>query len=135
LPDLQRRVCFLLALQPSVAAEPIAMEFLPRAVVDWIGRLALMPAHTHFAGLIESLRETDPGLAESLQAQATRDRGLLADLDVEAVRIEVEGALNQLRAQGVRDEVDRLAASGLQDEAARLRYAELLALRKTLSAP
>ena len=135
LPDLQRRVCFLLALQPSVAAEPIAMEFLPRAVVDWIGRLALIPAHTHFAGLIESLRETDPGLAESLQAQATRDRGLLADLDVEAVRIEVEGALNQLRAQGVRDEVDRLAASGLQDEAARLRYAELLALRKTLSAP
>jgi DNA primase len=135
LPDLQRRVCFLLALQPSVAAEPIAMEFLPRAVVDWIGRLALLPAQTHFAGLIESLRETDPGLAESLQAQATRDRGLLADLDVEAVRIEVEGALNQLRAQGVRDEVDRLAASGLQDEAARLRYAELLALRKTLSAP
>ena len=135
LPDLQRRVCFLLALQPSVAAEPIAMEFLPRAVVDWIGRLALLPAQTHFAGLIDSLRETDPGLAESLQAQATRDRGLLADLDVEAVRIEVEGALNQLRAQGVRDEVDRLAASGLQDEAARLRYAELLALRKTLSAP
>ena len=135
LPDLQRRVCFLLALQPSVAAEPIAMEFLPRAVVDWIGRLALLPAQTHFAGLIESLRETDPGLAESLQAQATRDRGLLADLDVEAVRIEVEGALNQLRAQGIRDEVDRLAASGLQDEAARLRYAELLALRKTLSAP
>jgi hypothetical protein len=125
----------LLALQPGMAVDPISTEFLPPVVVDWISRLAAMPAQMHFAGLIESLRETDPELAESLQAQAARDRGLLADLEVDALRTEFEGALNQLRAQGIRDEVDRLAASGLQDEASRLRYAQLLALRKSLSAP
>ena len=134
LPDLQRQVCFLLALQPTLSTQSISMEFLPKVVVDWMGRLAEMPAGTPFAGRLEALRQTDPELAASLQAQAARDRGLLADLDADALSIEVEGALSQLRVQGIREEVDRLAAAGLQDEASRHRYAELLALRKTFSA-
>ncbi|HYF60600.1 MAG TPA: hypothetical protein VEA81_16760, partial [Burkholderiaceae bacterium] len=133
LPDLQRRARLLLSLHPFLAREPWSGDFLPESVLDWIARLGGLPEGASFATLVETLRGEEPELAEALQAEAARDRGLLADLEPDEARREFEGALNQLRAQRVREEVDRLAAGGLADDEARARYAELQALRKALT--
>jgi DNA primase len=133
LPDLPRRVRLLLALHPALGREPWPTDFLPEPLTDWLGRLAVLPEGASFAQVVESVREGQPELAAALEAEAAQDRGLLADLEVADARKEVAGALNQLRVQRIRDEVDRLAQAGLVDEAQRARYAELQALRKSLT--
>ncbi len=133
LPDLQRQARLLLSLHPALAAEGWPTEFLPPAVTEWMERLAALPQGASFAGLLESLRQTDPEIAIALQEQVTRDRGLLADLSLDDARSEFEGALVQLRSQGLREAVDELARSGLQDEASRERYARLQEMRRALT--
>jgi len=133
LPDLERRARLLLSLHPALAREVWPDDFLPEPILRWIARLAGLPEGASFAALVESLRADEPALAAALEAEATRDRGLLAELEPDEARREFEGALNQLRSQRIRDEVDRLAAAGLADEAQRARYAQLQALRKALT--
>ncbi len=133
LPDLQRRARLLLALHPAVARDAWPTDFLPLAIVDWLARVAALPPGATFEALLVSLRGEAPELAEVLSAEAAQDRGLLAELGLEEARREFAGALNQLRVQQIRDEVDQLAAAGLEGEAQRLRYAELLALRKSFT--
>lgn len=133
LPDLERRARLLLSLHPTLAREVWPDDFLPDAILRWIARLADLPQGASFAALVESLRTDEPALAAALETEATRDRGLLAELELDEARREFEGALNQLRSQRIRDEVDRLAAAGLADEAQRTRYAQLQALRKALT--
>jgi DNA primase len=135
LPDLPRRARLLLALHPAIAQEPWSTDFLPEPVVDWIARLAALPAGASFAQLVESLRDTEPELSAALQAEAAQDRGLLAELEPEQAKREFEGALARMRDLRIREEVDRLAQAGLVDEAQRARYAELQALRKALTSP
>ena len=133
LPDLQRRARLLFALHPALAKEARQLEFVPEAMVAWLGRLAGLPGGASFAVLIESLRADQPELASALEVEATQDRGLLTELDIDEARREVDGALNQMRSQQIREEVDRLAQQGLDGEAERARYTELQALRKTLT--
>jgi hypothetical protein len=133
LPDLQRRARLLLALHPFLAHEAWSNDLLPESIIDWKDRLATLPSGASFAALIESIREPDPQLAAALEAEAAADRGLLSDLDPAEVKREFEGALNQLRLQRVRDEIDRLAAGGLQSDADRARYADLQSMRKALT--
>jgi DNA primase len=135
LPDLPRRVRLLLALHPALGREDWSPDFLPDSVTDWIARLAALAPGASFAQVVESMREAQPELAAALEDEAARDRGLLADLALEEARREVAGALNQLRGQRIRDEVDRLAQAGLIDAGQRARYAELQALRKALTSP
>jgi hypothetical protein len=135
LPDLPRRARLLLALHPAIAQEPWSTDFLPEPVIDWIARLAALPAGASFAQLVESLRDTEPELSAALQAEAAQDRGLLAELEPEQAKREFEGALARMRDLRIREEVDRLAQAGLVDEAQRARYAELQALRKALTSP
>lgn len=133
LPDLQRRARLLLALHPFLAAESWSDDLLPEPIIVWKARLATLPAGASFAALIESIREAAPGLAAALETEAAADRGLLSDLDPAEARREFEGALNQLRLQGVREEIDRLAAGGLQSGVDRERYADLQLMRKALT--
>jgi hypothetical protein len=133
LPDLQRRARLLLALHPFLAHEAWSNDLLPESIIDWKDRLATLPSGASFAALIESIREPDPQLAATLEAEAAADRGLLSDLDPAEVKREFEGALNQLRLQRVREEIDRLAAGGLQSDADRARYADLQSMRKALT--
>jgi DNA primase len=133
LPDLERRARLLLSLHPALAREAWPDDFLPDSILRWIARLGGLAEGATFAALVESLRADEPALAAALEAEATRDRGLLAELEPDEARREFEGALNQLRSQRIRDEVDRLAAAGLADEAQRARYAQLQALRKALT--
>jgi DNA primase len=133
LPDLQRRARLLLALHPFLAAQSWSDDLLPEPIIVWKARLAGLPAGASFAALIESIRDADPQLATALEAEAAADRGLLSDLDPAEARREFEGALNQLRLQGIREEIDRLAAGGLQSDADRERYADMQLMRKTLT--
>jgi hypothetical protein len=133
LPDLQRRARLLFALHPALAREAWQLDFVPEAVVAWLTRLAALPEGASFAALVESLRADQPELAAALEVEATQDRGLLAELGIDEARREVGGALNQMRTQQIREEVDRLAQQGLHGEAERARYTELQALRKTLT--
>jgi hypothetical protein len=133
LPDLQRRARLLLALHPFLAQESWSNDLLPEPIIDWTARLATLPSGASFGAVIESIREADPPLAAALEAEAAADRGLLSDLDPAEARREFEGALNQLRLQRVREEIDRLAAGGLQSEADRERYADLQSMRKALT--
>ena len=135
LPDLPRRARLLLALHPAIAHDAWPTDFLPEPVVDWIARLAALPPEASFAQLVESLRESDPELSAALQSEAAQDRGLLAELEPEQARREFEGALARMRDLRIKEEVDRLAEGGLVDEAQRARYAELQALRKSLTSP
>jgi DNA primase len=134
LPDLERRARLLLSLHPELAQQSWPEDFLPESILRWIARLAGLPPGATFAALVESLRVGEPALAAALESEAARDRGLLADLEPDEARREFEGALNQLRGQRIREEVDRLAAAGLADEEQRARYAQLQALRKALTA-
>jgi DNA primase len=133
LPDLQRRARLLLALHPFLAHEAWSNDLLPESIIDWKDRLATLPSGASFAALIESIREPDPQLAAALEAEVAADRGLLSDLDPAEVKREFEGALNQMRLQRVREEIDRLAAGGLQSDADRARYADLQSMRKALT--
>jgi hypothetical protein len=133
LPDLPRRARLLLSLHPVLARESWPTDFVPQAVVDWLGRVATLPEGASFAQLVESLRGEAPELAAALEAEAAQDRGLLAELGVDEARREFEGALARMREQRLREEVDRLAQGGLGDDVQRARYAELQALRKSLS--
>jgi len=133
LPDLQRRARLLLALHPFLAQESWSSDLLPEPIIVWTARLATLPSGASFAAVIESIREADPPLAAALEAEAAADRGLLSDLDPAEARREFEGALNQLRLQRVREDIDRLAAGGLQSEADRERYADLQSMRKALT--
>jgi DNA primase len=133
LPDLQRRARLLLALHPFLAQESWSNDLLPESIIVWKDRLATLPSGASFAALIESIREPDAQLAAALEAEAAADRGLMSDLDPSEARRELEGALNQLRLQRVREEIDRLAAGGLLSEADRKRYADLQSMRKALT--
>jgi DNA primase len=133
LPDLARRARLLAALHPALAQEPWDTEFLPPAVVDWLVRLASLPAGASFALLIESLRVQEPESAAALEREAAADRGLMADLALDEARKEFAGALTQMRSQRIRDETLRLVQQGLVDDAQRARYAQLQALRRGLT--
>ncbi len=133
LPDLPRRARLLAALHPALAQEPWDTEFLPPAVVDWLARLASLPAGASFALLIESLRVQEPESAAALEREAAADRGLMADLALDEARKEFAGALTQMRSQRIRDETLRLVQQGLVDDAQRTRYAQLQALRRGLT--
>jgi DNA primase len=134
-PDLQRRARLLVALHPALANEHWADDFLPPAIIAWLRQLAALPAGASFALLIETLRGDDPELAAALERDAADDGGLLSDLALDDARKEFSGALTQLRSQRMREESDRLVAAGLSDEVQRARYAELQALRKSLTTP
>jgi hypothetical protein len=124
-PDLTQRVRLLLALHPTLGHESWDPEFLPEPVVRWMQWLATLPEGTRFAGVLEALRNADPGAADILQAAALQDRGLIGDLTLEDARLEFQGACAQLRQQSVRAEIDRLVTTGLADETTRGRYAQL----------
>jgi hypothetical protein len=83
---------------------------------------------------VADLQGDQPEQAAALAAEMAQDRGLLAELALDEARQELAGALQQMRAQAMRAEVEGLVAAGLQTDAQRARYAELLARCKALTA-
>ncbi|MES2072805.1 MAG: DNA primase [Pseudomonadota bacterium] len=86
-----------------------------------------MGEHANFAALAENLRATgsdyDALIAEIAEQTET-------ELDV--VRLELTGAIRQIRAQVLKSEMERLAATGLREEADRIRYREVMQLQDQL---
>jgi hypothetical protein len=127
-----RRARLLVALHPALAKEAWEPEFLPAGLVEWLQRLAQLPAGASFALLVETLRAEEPELAAALEQDAAEDAGLMSDLALDDARNEFAGGLGQLRSRLILEEIDRLVAGGLSDAAHRARYAELQTLRKNL---
>jgi hypothetical protein len=133
-PDLLRRARLLLALHRSLAAHDWSTDFLPDPLIGWMTRLGGLPTDMSFESLVDSLRADEPVLAEELETEARLDRGLMAGLGEDEARSEFAGALDRLRVQQIKEDIDRLAAGGLGDDASRARYVALQGLLQTFSA-
>ena len=127
-----------LLLQRSDLWEPLGHEAhaLLTAQADphgtffaWLDRLIHDQGPLAPAALLEALRASgDPALAE-LDARV----GVLHAMPAgEAVRSELDTVLAQLRSQGIKDELERIAASGDLSPAAKARHRELLELLRQL---
>jgi DNA primase len=80
-----------------------------------------------FAALAEVLRGTGndfDGLITEIAGQG--------DIDPELARLELNGAIRQMRMQALRAEADHLVARGLADEASRQRWREIMGLLEQL---
>jgi len=128
-PELARRLRLLSALHPALALEAPDPEFVPAEVLEWLAWLRAQPAGSSLAAICESLRAEQPELIAGLQRDAAADRSMVAEMSLEEARAEFEGALAQLRARRIREELDAIVAGGLRTEADRTRYQQLLLLR------
>ena len=128
-PDLIRRVRLLAALHPALAAETPDAEFLPREVLAWLDLLRRQPEGSALTTICESLRDSHPELVAGLLRDAAADRSMIAEMNFEEASAEFEGALSQLRARSIREELDAIVARGIDDAEDRARYQELLSLR------
>jgi DNA primase len=126
---LGRQIMRLLVAHPLLAAEldQQAMDAVVQSAPDHAEMLAqliaasrAMGAHASFAVLAEHLREAGPDF-EPMIAEIAAE----SESDVDAARLELSGAIRQMRMQALKDELDGLAAGGLGDEAAKMRYREL----------
>jgi len=128
-PELARRLRLLSALHPALALESPEPDFVPAEVLEWLAWLRAQPAGSSLAAICESLRAEQPELVARLERDAAADRSMVAEMSLEEARAEFEGALAQLRARRIREELDAIVAGGLRTEADRARYQRLLLLR------
>lgn len=126
---LERQIMRLLVAHPLLAAEldqaalDVAMHFAPdRAdmLVQLVEMSREMGVHANFATLAELLRSAgsdfDPLIAEIAAETAS---------DVDVARLELVGAIRQLKMKVLTAEMDALSAAGLSGEQALSRYRDL----------
>ncbi|WP_175627085.1 MULTISPECIES: DNA primase [Oxalobacteraceae] len=126
---LERQIIRLLVAHPMLAGE------MDQAAVDAAVRLAPegeemlmqlvtmgrdMGAQANFAILAEMLRSSGSDL-EPLIAEIAAE----PESDVALARLELAGAIRQIKMQALRDELQQLVAGGLAGEAAQARFREL----------
>jgi DNA primase len=128
-PDLARRVRLLSALHPALALDDFDPSFVPSDLMAWIASLRAQPPGSSLASICESLRDSQPEVVAQLQRDAGADRTMVAEMTLEEARAEFAGALEQLRARSIREELDAIVARGVSDDADRARYQTLLSLR------
>ena len=128
-PAVARRARLIAALHPALAFDPVDEEFLPETLVRWLELLRQQPAGSSLAVICESLRAEHPQLVAALERDAAADRAMVAEMSLEEARAEFGGAIAQLRARGVREELAALVGRGLSDPAERERYQSLLSGR------
>ncbi|MBC3869128.1 DNA primase [Undibacterium oligocarboniphilum] len=86
-----------------------------------------MGAEAQFVALAERLRETGADFDELIAEVAGQ-----TDPDPELIRLELQGAIRQIRSQALKMEADQLVAGGLGTEAERARWREIMLLQDTL---
>ncbi|MBF8177615.1 DNA primase [Herminiimonas contaminans] len=126
---LERQIIRLLVAHPMLAGE------MDQAAIDAAVRLAPdgeemlmqlvtmardMGAQANFAILAEMLRSSGSDL-EPLIAEIAAE----PESDVALARLELAGAIRQIKMQALRDELQQLVAGGLAGEAAQARFREL----------
>ncbi|MFZ6647961.1 DNA primase [Undibacterium sp. TJN25] len=133
---LERQIMRILMAHPVLASMMDAAVLADAALLapdgaEMLTQLATiaysMGEHANFAALAENLRATgsdyDALIAEIAEQTET-------ELDV--VRLELTGAIRQIRKQVFNVEMQRLAATGLREEADIMRYREVMQLQDQL---
>lgn len=111
------------ALQEAAQVAPDGAAMLRQLV----GIAQEMGAEAQFVALAERLRETGADFDELIAEVAGQ-----TDPDPELIRLELQGAIRQIRSQALKMEADQLVAGGLGTETERARWREIMLLQDTL---
>ncbi|MBC7500056.1 MAG: DNA primase, partial [Herminiimonas sp.] len=133
---LERQIIKLLVAHPALAAELDAAAiaaltvFAPelKPMLEQLAALSNdMGAHANFATLAEHLRATgsdfDPLIAE-IAAES--------ESEIDTARLELAGALRQIKTKVLKDQLDQLSARGLKTEEDRFQFRELMLQQEQL---
>jgi DNA primase len=127
---LERQIMRILVAQPILVAD------IDQSALDAISQLA--PDRAEMLGrLVEAIRSLGEQasfamLTERLRTENDEFDELITEIaaeqesDVDAVRLELAGAVRQTKMRVLTEESKRLAASGLPDEASKQRFQEIL---------
>lgn len=133
---LEHQMIRLLIAHPVLAADMDASALAAVAQVSsdevtlltrLVATCQAMGANARFAALAEQLRATDSDF-DALVAEVAAQ----PESDVDAVRLELAGAVRQTKMQAIKVELDQLATSGQGVENVRARYMELMAQQEQL---
>lgn len=111
------------ALQEAAQVAPDGAAMLRQLV----GIAQEMGAEAQFVALAERLRETGADFDELIAEVVGQ-----TDPDPELIRLELQGAIRQIRSQALKMEADQLVAGGLGTETERARWREIMLLQDTL---
>ncbi|NLD68485.1 MAG: DNA primase [Limnobacter sp.] len=129
-PDLESRVRLLLALHPGLSAEVERGEWLSAELLDWTAALARLPAGSTVGNVLAMLREQSPQAERRLERELASDAAALADLSAAEAANELVAATEQLRDRHLRRQIDALVRAGIQSDEDRVRYQNLMAMRR-----
>lgn len=133
---LEHQMIRLLIAHPVLAADMDASALAAVAQVSsdevmlltrLVATCQAMGANARFAALAEQLRVTDSDFDALIAEVAAQPES-----DVDAVRLELAGAVRQTKMQAIKAELDQLATSGQGVENVRARYMELMAQQEQL---
>jgi DNA primase len=134
--ELERQIMRLLVAHPVLAneIEDVAVEMVGRSAPDGGAMLSQLVA----AGRALGERANFASLSEQLRQQGADFDPLIAEVaaepesELDAVRLELAGAVRQTKMKILKAESDRLASEGLPTEEAKCRYRELLVEQEQL---
>ncbi|MDQ7970783.1 MAG: DNA primase [Oxalicibacterium faecigallinarum] len=133
---LERQIMRLLVAHPLLVDEfdPASLDAVMQLAPDHADMLAQlvtmcreMGEAARFAVLAEALREVS-GDYDAMIAEIAADTESEADV----VRLELRGAIRQVRLQSIKAEMEQVASGGLSDEVSKNRYRELMMLQDQL---
>ncbi|WP_025917310.1 DNA primase [Herminiimonas sp. CN] len=133
---LERQMIRLLIAHPALAVDLDASVLAAVAhissdyaalLTQLVATCQAMGANASFAALAEQLRATDSDFDTVIAEVAAQPES-----DLDAVRLELAGAVRQTKMQAIKAELDRLATSGQSVENVRARYMELMSEQEQL---
>lgn len=133
---LEHQMIRLLIAHPVLAADLDASVLLAvghissddaALLAQLIAICQTMGVNAHFAGLSEQLRTSNSDFDAIIAEVAAQPES-----DVDAVRLELAGAVRQTKMQAIKAELDLLATSGQGVENVRARYMELMSQQEQL---
>lgn len=133
---LERQIMRILVAYPALAQMLDDVALAEAALLAPDGAEMLM----QLVGIAKEMGENArfAALAERLRAVSSDFDGLIAevagqtDADAELVRLELLGAIRQIRSQALRYEAERLVSSGLRTEVEKARWREIMHLQEEL---
>ncbi|MFZ6686899.1 DNA primase [Undibacterium sp. SXout11W] len=133
---LERQIMRILVAYPALSAMLDQSLLAEAAVLAPDGAAMLMQLVTIAQSMGEGAQFA--ALAEQLKAVSQDYDGLIAevaeqtDTDPDLVKLELTGAIRQIRSQALKSEAERLVASGLRSDEDKARWREIMQLQETL---
>ncbi|MBC3863219.1 DNA primase [Undibacterium jejuense] len=133
---LERQIMRILVAYPALSAMLDQSLLAEAAVLAPDGAAMLMQLVTIAQSMGEGAQFA--ALAEQLKAVSQDYDGLIAevaeqtDTDPDLVKLELTGAIRQIRSQALKSEAERLVASGLRTDEDKARWREIMQLQELL---